>query len=159
MSKKLQFISHCLLILLMLFPSVQAKVYKWVDKNGKVHYSDKPFNEQSQEIEIKSDISPEKQRAAQARANQLIQQQNRLLTEQRETQAEHLKKQKQENAKKKKLNIACINAKESLRVLKMQRPVYHVDDKGERQFISDEKRKEGIAELNANIARHCNQDE
>jgi len=32
-----------------------AQVYKWVDENGKVHYSDTPMNDQSSEITVKDD--------------------------------------------------------------------------------------------------------
>ena len=42
-----------LAVLLMLFTSMaQAKIYRWVDKNGSVHFSDKPYSEKAQEIEI-----------------------------------------------------------------------------------------------------------
>ena len=33
--------------------SSQAGVYKWVDKDGKVHYGSSPYHQQSEEIEIK----------------------------------------------------------------------------------------------------------
>ena len=39
--------------LLVLFASTaQAKIYRWVDKNGSVHFSDKPYSEDAQEIKI-----------------------------------------------------------------------------------------------------------
>ena len=42
-----------LAVLLVLFASTaQAKIYRWVDKNGTVHFSDKPYSENAQEIEI-----------------------------------------------------------------------------------------------------------
>ena len=40
-------------ILLVIFASAtQAKIYRWVDKNGSVHFSDKPYSEQAEEIII-----------------------------------------------------------------------------------------------------------
>ena len=42
-----------LVIMLVLFvATAQAKIYRWVDKNGSVHFSDKPYAENAQEIEI-----------------------------------------------------------------------------------------------------------
>ena len=42
-----------LAVLLVLFASTaQAKIYRWVDKNGSVHFSDKPYSEDAQEIKI-----------------------------------------------------------------------------------------------------------
>jgi len=42
-----------LAILLVFFAStVQAKIYRWVDKNGSVHFSDKPYSEKAEEIII-----------------------------------------------------------------------------------------------------------
>ncbi|WP_076415285.1 DUF4124 domain-containing protein [Shewanella sp. UCD-KL12] len=42
-----------IMALLLLTTLAQAAVYKWVDKDGKVHYSDKPI-ENSQAVEFKS---------------------------------------------------------------------------------------------------------
>jgi len=42
-----------LAVLFVLFTSsAQAKIYRWVDKNGSVHFSDKPYSEDAQEIKI-----------------------------------------------------------------------------------------------------------
>ena len=42
-----------LAILLVIFASAaQAKIYRWVDKNGRVHFSDKPYSEKAEEIII-----------------------------------------------------------------------------------------------------------
>ena len=40
-------------ILLVFFVSAaQAKIYRWVDKNGSVHFSDKPYSDEAEEINI-----------------------------------------------------------------------------------------------------------
>ena len=45
--------STALAILLVIFTAtVHAKIYRWVDKNGSVHFSDKPYSENAQEIRI-----------------------------------------------------------------------------------------------------------
>ena len=49
----------------LLAATVSAQVYTWTDKNGKVHYSDQPFSEDAQEIEVKekNNIEPQKPKA------------------------------------------------------------------------------------------------
>lgn len=39
-------------LLVMITVTVQAKIYRWVDENGSVHFSDKPYSEKAQEIVI-----------------------------------------------------------------------------------------------------------
>jgi hypothetical protein len=38
--------------LIILVSAAQAKIYRWVDENGSVHFSDKPYSENAQEIII-----------------------------------------------------------------------------------------------------------
>ncbi|MCW8869972.1 MAG: glutaredoxin family protein [Proteobacteria bacterium] len=48
-------IIFCLYATLLTAPWVQAEVFKWVDAQGNIHYSDKkPENQQSEEIKIKT---------------------------------------------------------------------------------------------------------
>ena len=41
--------------------AASAQIYTWTDKNGKVHFSDQPFSEDAQEIEVKqkNNIKPQ----------------------------------------------------------------------------------------------------
>ena len=41
------------LLLVMITATIQAKIYRWVDENGSVHFSDKPYSEKAEEIVIK----------------------------------------------------------------------------------------------------------
>ena len=40
------------IIFVLFIATAQAKIYRWVDKNGSVHFSDKPYSEDAQEIKI-----------------------------------------------------------------------------------------------------------
>ena len=44
-------------VLIVNSPLTFAEIYKWVDENGKVHYGDKPKDEQSKKLEIKKNTS------------------------------------------------------------------------------------------------------
>ena len=135
----------------------EAKVYKWTDKNGKVHYSDKPFDQNSEEIELKKPISQQKQQKAKADAQKIIQQQNRRLSNQFEQEKELKQQQAQKEQDQREYEAACKEAKDGLKTLQMQRPVYELKDNGERVFYSEERRKKEIAQLNEIIATHCSE--
>ena len=46
--KKLLLISAFIL----LSTSVNAKIYKWIDENGSVHFSDKPYSQDAKEVKV-----------------------------------------------------------------------------------------------------------
>ncbi len=152
----LRLMIFALAIILLMPTSINAKIYKRVDENGKVHYSDKPFDDDSKPLEIKDNVTPEQQREAQIRARKLIQRQQRSVNNQLESEYEAKQKKQEEERKEKKLNVACKRAKSSLRTLNMQRPVFQRDENGEPVFLSDEKRKKEMLKLREAIAQHCN---
>ncbi|TNF38724.1 MAG: DUF4124 domain-containing protein, partial [Gammaproteobacteria bacterium] len=44
------------IVLMLLFCSqAVAEIYKWVDDQGKVHYSDKPVKQDAQQLNIKTE--------------------------------------------------------------------------------------------------------
>src|SRR5688500_1458681 len=47
----------CLLILLIVTSPLQAEIYKWVDAEGTIHYTDTPPENQQQSLEITGRIS------------------------------------------------------------------------------------------------------
>jgi len=51
--------------------------------------------------------------------------------------------------------IRCNNARQQLGVLKESRPVYSRDDKGERQYISDDNRPAKISAAEQRVAEEC----
>jgi hypothetical protein len=58
--KKLLFIS----ILVLLSTIANANIYKWVDENGSVHFSDKPYSQDAKEVNIQgTGISVQKSEA------------------------------------------------------------------------------------------------
>ena len=58
--KKLLFIS----VLVLLSTTANAKIYKWVDENGSVHFSDKPYSQDAKEVNVQgTGISVQKSEA------------------------------------------------------------------------------------------------
>ena len=49
----------------------------------------------------------------------------------------------------------CNYARQQLGVAKAERPIYSYDNKGERQYVSDENRKATVAAAEKRVAEDC----
>lgn len=135
--------------------SLEAKVYKWVDENGKVHYSDKPFNKGEKELNIKSNISPEKaakaKAEAQLRLQKLQRQVNSVLADQRSQKNAKAKS----NQEQKKIDHVCGLIEKQLKLLNQQVRIVETDKQGEMKFLSDEQRAAQISKLKELQKNNC----
>jgi len=53
-----------LAVLVLLATAVNAKIYKWIDENGSVHFSDKPYSQDAKEVKVQgTGISVQKSEA------------------------------------------------------------------------------------------------
>jgi len=134
---------------------VQAKVYKWIDENGKTHYSDKPFDEKSQVIKIKNQPSNPEISKAKKRAASLIDQQNKLV----EIAQEDINEKKIADEKKEKTSAGlariCNDAKTEINMLGRGFRSYTEDKNGKRHYLSDKEKIENITALQKKIDLHC----
>lgn len=133
-----------------------AEMYKCIDKDGKVHYGDK----QQADCEI-MDIEPlpvpsedEVQRSRERLEKRL-----EHLKRSEEFRREEEEKKKKEKAAKRRQKIEykrrCILAQQNLSTLMLKRPVYSINEKGERVYLDDTTRKAEIDRLKKEIATYC----
>lgn len=145
--------------------SSYAEVYKWVDKDGIVHYGDKPdINSKTQTIEIEPIDS--------SKYDEAIELQKRLLK-----QAEQADKRiqarndsaaagKNEKTDDETNEKRCLEARKQLSILQEQRAIYrdengrfhvkwaHDTYKGKREYLDDEQRSIEIGFTNKIISLH-----
>ena len=122
-----------------------ARVYKWVDKHGVVHYSDKPNpNAESNEIEVKNNNN----NFDSTRADKWQEEYNKNKEVNREAQ----EKLNVQNAKKQEV---CNGYKSDLNTLKNIGRIVNVDADGKQTYISDEERNQKIKDLEKTIKRIC----
>ena len=129
----------------------QARIYKWVDKDGVVQYTQTPPPSGITASEIKPPPPPPDAAAAE---KQLQQQQAELnkTREDRIKAGEEQQKEEQFAADKKQ---KCEQAR--LRLRSMQRPRVNVVGKdGERRRLTEEEREAGIAKAREMIDKLCN---
>lgn len=137
---------------------VDAKVYKWVDENGKVHFSDRPVDDKSEVVKMESGPSKvrvdEAKRRAKAMKN-LNENQNEKLwheTEEKAKQEAKLEAGKEENQK------ACKEARRLVLVYSGRGVIYVTDEDGKRKYLglTDEQKNEKLAKLEKQIREECN---
>jgi hypothetical protein len=122
-----------------------AAVYKWVDAEGRVHYSDLPPSDQAQIVNIISRPTNREQIAARTSSDQ----------KQRGAGGQQQGKQKQDQAAAQAVSAdvaksrakQCDEAKERYRVAVDSHKMYKVGANGERQYLNDSELSQ--ARLNA----------
>jgi hypothetical protein len=143
-------IQLALCVLCVALAPASAQVYKWVDEKGTTHYGARPpQGRKAQEVEQRlanPGPAPGKDSEPDWKAKDLEFRGRRIEAEQAEA-----KQKQQETANRQ----ACNQARDHLAQMKIARGVYRLNDQGERVYESDEQRRAGMAQLEAQIAQRC----
>ncbi|WP_297526740.1 DUF4124 domain-containing protein [Thiohalobacter sp.] len=128
--------------------AVRAEVYRWVDENGEVHFSDRP---RSGANTVRVPKAPASAPSDAGRAER----QRRLLEA---WQAERLRKQEAERRAEDQARLRrrnCAIARDNLRQYRNAGGVYRLNENGERVFMDDAERGRLIAQWEGEVARWC----
>ena len=152
-----------LMVLLMMFGiNAYAEINKWVDENGRVHYSDQP---PPVSIKIKqlrtssgsrdsADTSGETASSEPA-APKTIEEREAELRKAQQAKKEAADKAAKEQADEEASKDYCDQAKLSLKALQEGMRIAQIDATGERSYLDDEQRQQRIAKTQQDISRHC----
>jgi hypothetical protein len=132
-----------------------AEVYKWVDQQGRTHYTDRRVNDGARVMEIEEGPSAADRAEAEARAARLLELDRRraLMRQRAERRAVETAAQQERDEAQRRLE--CASARSDLAALRQQRPVYTVDDRGENVFLDDAQRAAMVRRLEGLIAARC----
>ncbi len=141
--------------------AVEPQIYKWVDEEGNVHYSDCPPPPSCSPEELRLPEGPSQDDIAKAQ-----QELEQLLAKQRDskTQRDALREEQQierERLRVEAMRIAvekrrdCIVAWQNLQKLLAGRPVFYFNEKGEQLFLDDETHKAEIKRMQQYVAQYC----
>jgi len=134
-------------------PSAQAEIYKWMDDNGQVHYSEQPPEKKRPATEIR--IRTYSHQAPLVNPEQRKQQRDNLLrafAEERGLRNEAKAKEEQEQAKNRR---KCLLAKDKIKSYERATSIYNLDEKGERVYLSDAQRDRSMARLKGQVKQWC----
>ena len=141
-----------LIILSVTFTATaSADIYKWVDDQGQVHYSQQAPESAPAEL-IKTPPPPPVDPAkAQREIDALIAQQEAAEQERQQAQQQA----EQQAAQEAKLEQQCQDAKDALTAYQNHPGGRFYDENGNLQRIKEEERQQKIQELSNNIKQHC----
>ncbi len=143
-------LTHLITLFMFLFlgsTSCFAGIYKWVDKDGTVHYGQqRPQNTPSKSMKIQQ-YSP----------NGIS---NRKLTEQKQDnnktgEAKEPKKKKETRAEKKRRLAACDQARRNLSAMKSIGRIRSRDKDGNTRYLSQKDKEAKMKKTQDLISKHC----
>jgi hypothetical protein len=124
-------------VLVLACGSATAALYKWVDEKGVTHYTEEPPpDRKATKIEIRSDGPAAKPQAAESWKDKEVEFRRRQLEKER---AEESASSREKNAAAQREHN-CLRAREALDTLTHGRPIYRVNEKGERVYMEEAER-------------------
>ncbi len=140
-----------LFTLLLLLPiGAGAEVYKWVDEQGQVHYSDKPSNGDARPLDIdRTPAAPDPQREQRREKRDRLLQQFADERAAARHEAEEQARQKAEHERR------CEQARQQLWRYEHSQYLYEETDSGERRILDDSERARQQQQLRDYIAAEC----
>lgn len=132
-------------------------VYKWVDKEGKVHYSDTPPPGESEVVRTEPGPTPEQRSQAQQRAEAIAEEVRR--TEAARASADKPRQATAAETPDPALAARrCADAMVQRKTLELQSPVYRRSGPGNFEYLADADRPAEERRLDESIARYCSDD-
>lgn len=140
-------------LLLMTSPAY-AQLYKWVDEQGNVHYSDQPA-EGKTKSKSKLEI-PNQPGAANSADSSQTWQEKELEFQKRKSSAAANEAKKQKEAQEAKTKLEnCESAKQNLSRLENVAPVYTFNEKNGRTYLNEAQRAEAITQARKSVTDWC----
>lgn len=135
--------------------SAYSGVYKWVDEDGRTHYTDSPPNRAAKQMDLPAGPDEAALRSSRDEADRLLE-----LDRRKQHMRQRAKAREERNALARRqeaeaLTRHCMNTRKDLDMLTRHIPVYWMNERGERVFIEDHERPGRIAELQRIIKRDC----
>lgn len=147
-----------IVLAVLCFSAAAEQLYRWVDAEGNVHYSDRPPPDsatESEEIVVDAEIPPERQAAAQRRLDEQQRQleagRSRRDERQQDSAQQAAQRQQQEAARQR----LCAEARTNMTRLVEVGPVFRVNQSGEREYLDDSQRQAEIARYRQVVNQAC----
>jgi len=129
------------------------EIYKWTDKDGSVHYGDRPSGEASEErLQFsynRTNSEALDNRVAAQRDAEESRQEARTEAAEKKQAAEEERVAAEEN------QAQCETSRAQLNRMRQSARVYRTDAAGERVYLDDVQRAESITKAEANIKENC----
>ena len=148
-------IKYLLLLLILTSTNAFAEINKWVDSNGKVHYSDQPPPPDVKPKTLRSFSDTQDSASSSVAAPKTIAEREAEMKKAQKTKKEADDKASQKKAIADAQQASCNIAQQNLRALQDGIRMVEIDAKGERSFLDDQQREQGIAKAEKDISNYC----
>ena len=128
-----------------------AKIYKWVDEEGNVHYGERPDSGNAKTMNIKSEPSSHTAPAAENRRENAQKLLDSIAKERKEKQEAAEKSAKEESVRKEN----CSRAKKQAALLKQGGRMFEMTDTGERKYLDDATIQSRLQEAEKAVKEYC----
>lgn len=144
------------LLFSLILPSIaHAEITRWVDSQGRVHYSDGPPPAGAKSSKTIDTPASAATPAGDAKKTQSWQEKDMEFRQRKASQAEAQAKKDEEAAKAKEKKQNCEGARTSLRSLESEGRVSTTNEKGERVIMDDAARAKAIEEARKAVESWC----
>lgn len=138
---------HLLCCLLLISPLANAEIYRWTDAQGRVHFGEKP-EAGAERITVRPQVverdAATREREARAAKFYDARRQEQAVAAER---AAEVREERQ---------MRCSRLRDSQEQLDYPGPLYRLDERGERQYYTDEEIESVRKRVAASLARDCN---
>ncbi len=142
------------IILLLASTAAFAALNKWVDAEGKVHYSDEPPPPNVKSTTLRPSAAPPVATSAPGAPKTLAEREAELKKAQQEKK-EAADRAAQEQANRETERANCAAARQSLRSLQAGGRLAEYDASGELSYVEDDERQQRIAKAQQDVAEWC----
>ena len=136
--------------------TAQAELHKWVDENGKVHYSDSVPPEVNKAQTVPNVTGKGQTEAPAQYSPKSVAEREAELKKSKQEKTEAAEKQAKKDAEAETKKRNCAAAQENLRVLETGTRIVTYDANGERTYLDDDAREQRLNEARKNISTNCN---
>lgn len=146
-----------LILLTLASASALAGLNKWVDADGKVHYSDQPPPANVKATVLRSLSSATDPAAASSApaAPKTIAEREAELRKAQQAKQEAADKAAREQAEADARKESCIAARKNLGMLQEGMRMMEIDAQGQRYYLNDEQRQQRIAKAQQDVSTYC----
>lgn len=145
-----------IMFFVMLNISSAATVYKWIDKDGQVHYGSRSESESAKEVKIKNRYIDSGNSTAPLSAEERVNKQKRFLNAlDKENQSlKEVKKQREEQKAQK--IVRCNASLDQLKRYEASGALYDLDEKGDRILLNKKQYEVAMEQAKARVKKWCN---
>ncbi len=147
----LRFLIAGLGMLVML--NASATIYKWVDEQGKINYSDQPQSKNAEAVDIRVS-QPARPANTDSKDNQTPASGKPAEQAEPQPQAAPQKNTPPKLSRKEK-RARCADAKKRLQAITVRNRVRERDEKGNLRYLGEEERQARLKDAQKNIRKYC----